>query len=181
MRFVCIDTETTGLNPENDSKLIEVSAVEIIDDKIKTKDIFQYFLNPDVYIPPYITKINGITNSLLRTYGEESFFVMTEFKQFIGDSILVFQNAGFDLKFLNYELRKLKLKIIKNKYVDTMEMSRHIFKNERYHNLDAICSRFNILIENRHRAFGDALATAQAFIKMNKIKPFTFFLKDKVY
>lgn len=180
MRFVCIDTETTGLNPQNGARLIEVSAVEILNDAVNMDNIFEHLLNPEVYVPWYITKINNITNEMMKN-AKSSYFVLTELKKFISDSILIFQNAGFDLTFLNYELRILGIEEIRNKFIDTMEMSRKIYSNERKHNLDIICSRLNIQILNRHRASGDAIATAQAFIKMKERIPFEEFIKEKVY
>jgi DNA polymerase-3 subunit epsilon len=181
MRFVCIDTETTGLNPSKGSRLIEIGAVEIVDDQLK--EDFQYLIDPGINIPYYITNINGITTSMIRKNGMPARIVLKNLKEFIGDSILIFQNAGFDLTFLNFELELYNMQKIRNPFIDTIDMSREIYKNERKHNLDIICNRLCIEIESRHRALGDARATAQAFIKMKKeLKNFPQkFLKYKEY
>ncbi len=181
MRFVCIDTETTGLNPANGARLIEISAVEIWDNVVNEDCSFQALVNPNVSIPWYITRINGITNEMMKN-AKPLKETLIEFKKFISTSILVFQNAGFDLTFLNYELKHLNIPIIENNFIDTMEMSRKLYNSHRKHNLDAICSRLNIEIKNRHRALGDAIATAWAFVKMKKYLPsYTNFIKDKIY
>ncbi len=166
MEFVVLDTETTGLSPERGARLTEIAGIVIEDGKIRHDSSFSTLIDPECGIPYHITKITGITDEMV--FGKPKFHeVLPEFLNFIGDRILVIQNAGFDLRFLDYFCNCCNLDIIRNYYIDTIHMSRKLFKGK--HNLDAIMERLNITIprNSRHRALGDVIATAEAFIKMS--------------
>ena len=165
MEFIVLDTETTGLSPDRGARLTEIAAVMVRDGEIDHETKFSTLLDPECNIPYHITKITGITNKMV--FGKPKIHeVLPEFLEFIGDNILVIQNASFDLRFLDYYCSSCNLGSIGNYYIDTIHLSKKLFKGK--HNLDAIIDRLGIEIpeKSRHRAMGDVLATAEAFIIM---------------
>ncbi|WP_235598543.1 3'-5' exonuclease [Kosmotoga arenicorallina] len=164
LEFVVIDTETTGLSPYKGAKLIEVAGMVVDKDwNIREDMAFHSMINPGVPVPIFITKLTGINNRMVKDApsAEE---VLPEFFRFISGRVLVIQNAPFDLSFLNYYAEKLDLPRITNPVIDTIRLSRKLFSGR--HNLDLILARLNILAEDRHRALGDVILTAKAFVKM---------------
>ena len=158
MREICFDTETTGLSPENGDRLVEIGAVELIN-HVPTGQIFHEYINPERDVPEEVVKIHGLTNEFLAdkpTFAE----IAQKWVDFIGDDgILVAHNAEFDMKFTNYELKKLGYKTYDwDRVVDTLAIARSEFPGAR-NNLDALCRRFNI--DNSARTFHGALLDAQ--------------------
>ena len=158
MREICFDTETTGLSPENGDRLVEIGAVELIN-HVPTGQIFHEYINPERDVPEEEIKIHGLTNEFLAdkpTFAE----IAQKWVDFIGDDgILVAHNAEFDMKFTNYELKKLGYKTYDwDRVVDTLAIARNEFPGAR-NNLDALCRRFNI--DNSARTFHGALLDAQ--------------------
>ncbi|WGS65488.1 3'-5' exonuclease [Marinitoga aeolica] len=169
--FCILDTETTGLNPQNGDRIIEIAVYNIITEESNyfVKDKFVTYINPERSIPYFITKMTGISD--FHVIGAPRFFEIADnFLNFIYNKILVIQNVGFDMKFLNRELELVGYNNLSNKTIDTIMMSRKIFKKERKHNLDAIASRLNISKQvSRHSAEGDVIITTEAFVKMRNI------------
>ena len=164
MEFVVLDTETTGLSVERGARLIEVAGVRVRDWKVYRNDTFESLIDPGCIIPITITALTGISN--LTVKGKPSVAdVLKDFYFFVGDSTLVIHNALFDLSFINHFGIKSGLGKLDNPYIDTVEMSKTVFRYGR-NNLDILLARLGIIPESRHRALGDALATADAFIAM---------------
>jgi len=159
--FTVFDLETTGLNPITDS-IIEIGAVKIRDGQIT--ESFLTFVNPGHCIPPDVTKINGITDAMVKDAPNIS-EVLPTFMQFIGDDVLVAHNAySFDAKFLLYAAHKNSIEI-KNPIVDTLPLCRKLYPGFKNHKLGTIAKELCIEIDNAHRALCDATATARIFIK----------------
>ncbi|OQY10614.1 MAG: hypothetical protein B6I29_00930 [Marinitoga sp. 4572_148] len=169
--FCVLDTETTGLNPNNGDRIIEIAVYNIITEESDyfVKNKFVSYVNPERAIPYFITKMTGISD--YHVAGAPRFFEIADnFLEFVKNKILVIQNVGFDMKFLNRELELAGYNSLNNKTIDTIMMSRKIFKEERKHNLDAIASRLNITKHvNRHSAEGDVIITTEAFVRMRNI------------
>jgi DNA polymerase III epsilon subunit len=169
--FCILDTETTGLNPQNGDRIIEIAVYNIITEKDDyfVKDKFVTYINPERSIPYFITKMTGISD--YHVIGAPRFFeIADDFLNFIYNKILVIQNVGFDMKFLNNELRLCGHNPLNNNTIDTVLLSRKLFRKERKHNLDAIAERLNIRKNvNRHSAEGDVIITTEAFVKMRNI------------
>ena len=170
--FVSVDIETTGFHPDKGGRIIEIGAIRIKGGKLI--DTFSILINPEMSIPKKITEITGITNEMVKnkpTFRE----VLPTFYDFISDSILVFHNAQFDWdRFLLYYFKKVGV-YPDNNTVDTLKLSRAYYpKNKDGYNLQAMCDKLNIKLENAHRATDDALATARLFyyLKEYKIKDF---------
>lgn len=162
--FVILDTETTGLSPHRGARLIEVAALRIRDGEIDERDWYSELINPGRPIPIFITRLTGISTRMVKNARIVD-RVLPDFLDFLKDDILVIQNAPFDLSFLDHHALDIGLSPVKNDFIDTISLSRSLFRGR--HNLDTILARLNILPENRHRALGDVLATARAFLKMS--------------
>lgn len=165
MREICLDTETTGLNPQDGHKLIEIACIELID-KVKTGNVFHTYLNPRRDVPQEAVAIHGITTDFLK---DKPIFdhVVYKFLDFIKDAKLVIHNAAFDLKFLNFELRTLGLDVIKNEVVDSLLIARNKFPGSPA-SLDALCKRFNIDLSKRtkHGALLDTELLCDVYVEL---------------
>lgn len=163
--FVVFDTETTGTKPPF-ARMTEIGAYRIKNGEIV--DEFQTLLNPEKVIPPFIISLTGITNEMVKRaplFSE----VAPQLLEFLGDSILVAHNAPFDITFLNHEIGRVyeDRKLI-NAHLCTVRLSRKLLPDLKNHRLHTVAEHFSIPIYNRHRAAGDALATAQIFVRFLK-------------
>ncbi len=167
--FVVTDTETTGINPGN-SRIIEIGAVKVLDGKVV--DRYESLIDPNCAVPHRISRLTGITTSMV--YGKrQASEVLPEFKAFLGDGVLVAHNLAFDKRFLNSELRRLKIPPLRNKSLCTVRLARRLLSGLRSKGLSSLADFYGIRIKNRHRALGDADATALVFLRMlAKLKTF---------
>ncbi|EOD00618.1 PolC-type DNA polymerase III [Caldisalinibacter kiritimatiensis] len=162
--YVVFDIETTGFSPVND-RITEIGAVKIKNNQIV--DRYNQLINPQIKIPEKIVELTGITDELVKDKPtiEE---VITEFLDFVGDSVLVAHNASFDMGFIKEKASRQGIDI-KNASLDTLELSRVLFPDLKRHKLNILAKHLNIKLENHHRAVDDAEATAHIFIKMLNI------------
>lgn len=169
-RQIVLDTETTGLKPEDGHRIVDIACVELIDGK-ETGVTYQIYLNPDRDSDPEALRVHGLTTEFLKDkprFAE----IVDEFLEFIAGSELIIHNAKFDIKFLNSELDKANKGSIWNhikNVVDTLELDKRLFADERKHSLDAICERFEISLEGRelHGALIDTSLLAKVYIEIN--------------
>lgn len=157
--YVVIDIETTGLSPQWD-EIIEVAALKILNGEIVDK--YQTLLKPSFPVDPFISELTGITKKMLET---APIFddIYQDLQHFIGDNILVGHNVNFDINFLYDEFESRNI-ILSNNFIDTMRISRRLFKDERHHRLSDLIQRHNIIIDkDLHRAEVDINATNKAF------------------
>lgn len=160
MRQIVLDTETTGLDPKQGHKIIEIGCVEMIDRKLTGNNYHQY-LQPDRTIDVGAIEVHGITNEFL---SDKPRFnqVMNEFMEYIKGAELIIHNAPFDIGFLNHELNELHQpwgKIEQHcQIIDTLVMARNKFPGKK-NNLDALCKRY--LIDNSHRELHGALLDSE--------------------
>ncbi|MBI3678569.1 MAG: DNA polymerase III subunit epsilon [Proteobacteria bacterium] len=166
MREVVLDTETTGLDPADGHRIIEIGCVELID-HIPSGMTFQAYLNPDRFVPPDSQRIHGITDEFL---ADKPFFAQKcdELLEFLGDAPLVIHNAGFDLKFLNSEFHRASRPPIPfSRAIDTIDIAKSKIPGARY-SLDELCKRFGIDLSGRtkHGALLDAELTARVYLEL---------------
>lgn len=157
MREIVLDTETTGMDPNDGHRIIEIGAVECIN-HVPTGKHLQLYINPEREVPADAIAVHGITNEFL---ADKPVFaqVYTEFIDFIKDAKLVIHNAEFDMKFLNWELKKVGHPALPwSHVVDTLGMARKKFPGSPA-NLDALCRRFNI--DNTERTYHGALLDSE--------------------
>ena len=166
IRRVILDTETTGLDPKEGHRIIEIGCLEMIDRKL-TGQYFHAYLNPERAIDPDAAKITGLTEAFLK---DKPLFaeVAEDFLHFIGqDSEVVIHNAPFDLGFLQHELSLLNHSVCSLEdtcvIVDTLLMARRLYPGRR-NNLNALCERYGI--DNSNRAYHGALLDAELLAKV---------------
>jgi DNA polymerase-3 subunit alpha (Gram-positive type) len=158
--FVVFDIETTGLNPIHDA-VTEIGAVKVRDRKIIEE--FHTFVNPGIPIPASITKLTGITEEMVKDAPPIS-EVIPVFSQFIGDAVLVAHNASFDVGFIKAKGRSKGIEF-KQPVLDTLALSRQLFKDLKQHKLNIVAKYLGIPLEQHHRAVHDATTTAQILMK----------------
>ncbi len=165
MREICLDTETTGLDPKDGHRIIEIACVELVN-RVKTGNHFHAYINPRREVPQEAFRIHGISTEFLQ---DKPIFnhVVDKFLDFISDDKLVIHNAAFDLKFLNYELKILGLEVIKNEVADSLLIARNKFPGSPA-SLDALCKRFNIDLSKRtkHSALLDTELLCDVYIEL---------------
>jgi DNA polymerase-3 subunit epsilon len=168
MREVVFDTETTGLDPRQGDRIVEVGCIELVN-YLPTGREFQIYINPGRPVSEATVRITGITNEMLR--GKPQFShpdVVDRLMEFFGDAPIVAHNAEFDRSFLNYELELLgRAQLPKERFVDTLVLARE-HRPGAPSSLDAVCKRFNISIEGRelHGALKDARLLAMAYLEL---------------
>lgn len=167
LREIVFDTETTGFNPEEGDKLVEIGAVELIN-HLPTGKTYHQYINPDRDVPEEVVKVHGLTREFLKNYPKLS-EIAPSFIDFVGDDgILVAHNATFDMSFINYEFKHLGFKTYSwDRVVDTLEIARNKFPGAR-NSLDALCRRFNIDNSKRtkHGALLDAELLAEVYLEL---------------
>jgi DNA polymerase-3 subunit epsilon len=152
MRQVVLDTETTGLDPRQGHRIIEVACIELNGRKVSERNFHRY-LNPERDIDEGAAAVHGLT--LDRLQDEPKFAdIAPALLEFIGDAELIIHNAPFDMGFLNAELAKLKLPPLDNPVIDTLKVAKEMHPGKK-NNLNALCDRY--FIDNSHRTLHGAL------------------------
>lgn len=164
LSFTVFDTETTGLDPANGDEIIQIAAVRIVNGKLLRQESFDQLVDPRRPIPKATIPIHGITPEMVK--GQPTIDkVLPAFHQFTQDTILVAHNAAFDMRCLQVKEQSTGI-VFNNPVVDTLLLSAVVHPNQESHRLEAITDRFNINILGRHTALGDAMATAEVFLRL---------------
>lgn len=159
MRQVVLDTETTGLEPDQGHRVVELGCVEIINRRV-TQNHLHLYLNPDRDSDPDALRIHGLTTEFLSTHPRFP-EIAGQLVDFVRDAEVIIHNAAFDVKFLNAELQragKPRFTDLCAKVTDSLMVAREMFPGKR-NNLDALCDRFGI--SNAHRTLHGALLDAE--------------------
>lgn len=160
MRQIILDTETTGLEPEQGHRIIEIGCVELVNRR-KTGRTFHRYLRPDREVDWGALQVHGITNEFLLQQPRFA-EVVDELLEFITGGELVIHNAAFDIAFLDAELKRLPglPRVVRDlcSVVDTLPLARQMHPGQR-NSLDALCKRYGI--DNSHRELHGALLDAQ--------------------
>ncbi len=165
MREIVLDTETTGLDPSEGHRIVEIACIELVH-HVPTGRKFHQYLNPERDMPEDALAVHGITSEFLASqppFGS----VIDELLAFIGSDQLVIHNAEFDLAFLNAELARLERDPISCSFVDTLGLARVRFPGAPA-NLDALCRRFDIDLSQRmeHGAEIDCGLLAAVYLEL---------------
>lgn len=170
MRQIFLDTETTGLYPDQGDRVIEIGCVELVNRKLTGRTLHLY-VNPQRDSHEDALRVHGITTEFL---SDKPLFaaVADELLEFVSDAELIIHNAPFDLGFLNKELSLLgrpPLKDFVSGVVDTLVMAKEMFPGKR-NSLDALCSRLEVDNSGRtlHGALLDAELLADVYINMTR-------------
>ena len=167
MREIVLDTETTGLDPHEGHRIVEIGAVEIFNG-LPTGRTYHQYINPQRNMPAEAFAIHGLGDDFLK---DKPVFadIANDFVTFIGDAQLVIHNASFDMKFINAELSWInKPPIPLNKAIDTLQIARKKFPGSPA-SLDALCRRFNIDNSARtlHGALLDSEILAEVYLELS--------------
>jgi len=152
MRKIVLDTETTGLDPKQGHRVIELAAIELEGRKVSVRRFHRY-LNPEREIDAGAAAVHGLTYERLQN--EAKFAdIAASFLEFIEGAELIIHNAPFDIGFLNHELELLGLPLLQNAVIDTLKVAREMHPGKK-NSLNALCSRYEI--DNAHRSLHGAL------------------------
>ncbi|MBK7767864.1 MAG: DNA polymerase III subunit epsilon [Sulfuritalea sp.] len=164
LSYTVFDTETTGLKPSEGDEIIQIGAVRIVNRRLLRHEAFEQLVDPRRTLPKQSMKIHHISAEML--VGQPPIeSVLPMFRAFVGDSVLVAHNAAFDMRFL--ELKQAAAGVRFDRPVlDTFLLSAVVFPNQESHRLEAIAERLGVSVLGRHTAMGDAIVTAEVFLKM---------------
>lgn len=161
--YTVIDLETTGLSPTYDS-IIEFGAIRVRNGKI-TKTFSSLVNSEDVYVDSYITELTGISQEMVNSAPCMA-DVLPGFLDFIGSDILVGHNINFDINFIYDETIRQTHSYFSNDFIDTMRISRRLFRSERHHRLSDLCKRYSLDYSTAHRALDDCKLTYECFNRL---------------
>lgn len=166
MREIILDTETTGLEPSQGHRVVEIGALELVN-HIPSGRTFHVYINPQRDMPREAEAVHGLSAEFLKdkpVFGE----IIDEFEAFIADSALVIHNAGFDLAFLNAEFSRLNVApIASDRVVDTLHLARKKHPTSS-NSLDALCKRYGVDASRRtkHGALLDSELLADVYLEL---------------
>jgi DNA polymerase-3 subunit epsilon len=167
MREIVLDTETTGLDPSDGHRLVEIGGIELFN-CIPTGQVFHRYIDPQRDMPESAYEVHGLSREFLT--GQPLFeHVAEEFLAFVGDAKLVIHNAEFDMRFLNSELQRAgRSTIALDRAVDTLTLARRRHPGMS-NSLDALCARYGIDSSRRskHGALLDAEILAEVYAELN--------------
>ncbi len=163
-KYVVLDLETTGLS-KHYHRITEIAAVKIKNNKIAEK--FEELVNPDVNIPPFITRLTGITNKMVKNKPDIK-NILPKFLDFLEDNIIIAHNATFDHGFLSVNTKTHLKKEFSNQRLCTRKLAYRILNHLPSKRLETICMHYNIENKDAHRAMSDVKATYQVFDRFNK-------------
>jgi DNA polymerase III subunit alpha, Gram-positive type len=161
--FVVFDLETTGAKAPP-CRVIEIGAYLVKNGAIAAE--FHSLVNPEMPIPPFIAALTGISDDMVSA---APMFrdIAPRFLEFLGDSVLVAHNIGFDMHFLNHEIGRVYEDYrVGNASLCTVQLSRGLLPQVENHKLKTIANHFSVQLINHHRADEDAKATAEIFINL---------------
>ena len=170
MRQIFLDTETTGLSPESGDRVIEIGCVEMLNRRLSGRNL-HFYLNPERRSHEDAIKIHGLTDEFL---ADKPLFasIADELLGFVDGAEIIIHNAGFDVGFLNEELRRLgrpKFPGFVKQITDSLLMAREMFPGKA-NSLDALCKRLEVDNSNRslHGALLDAGLLAEVYIRLTR-------------
>ena len=167
IREIILDTETTGLNPFQGDKIIEIAAIELID-HISTEKKFHCYINPERDIPETSQQIHNISYEMVK---DKPIFkeIIDELLDFIKNDSIIIHNADFDLKFLNYELNLCGFNNLQNNIIDTLSIARSKYPGSSV-SLDSLCKRFEVDLNERkekgHGALIDCYLLSEVYLEL---------------
>jgi len=172
LRFVVLDSETTGLDPHID-RMITIGAVAVCGDEIVLEDSFDALI---AVADTGAVEIHGITPDEARA-GLEETEVLTRFLDYLRDGVIVGHHIGHDIGMLDVACERHWGFRTMNRSLDTMDLTLHLERDGafaarppiRQFTLDALCSMFDVIPHDRHTASGDAFLTAQVFLRLLRL------------
>jgi DNA polymerase-3 subunit epsilon len=164
LTYTVFDTETTGLNPSQGDEIIQIGATRIVNGKLLRHESFEQLVDPRRSLNPESIPIHGIKPEMLVNQPTID-KVLPAFHAFAQDTVLIAHNAAFDMRFLQLKEGATGL-VFDQPVLDTLLLSGVLHPNQQSHRLEAIAERLNLTIVGRHTALGDAIVTAEVFLKL---------------
>ena len=167
MREIILDTETTGLSPQEGHRLVEIGCVEVVD-RVPTGRTYQQYIRPDRAMSPDAQRVHGLSDDFLKDF-PPFHEIAPAFLEFIDDAPLVIHNAAFDMKFIHAELTRISHPTpLPNPIIDTLLIARKKYPGSPA-SLDALCKRFSISIAHRtlHGALLDCHLLALVYTELS--------------
>ncbi len=164
LSYTVFDTETTGLDPAQGDEIIQIGAARVVNGKLLRSEGFEQLVDPRRGLPPAGIAIHGIEPAMLR--GQPTIEqVLPAFHAFAQDTVLVAHNAAFDMAFLQRKEAATGLRF-DQPVLDTLLLSAVVHPNQPSHDLDAIACRLGVPVVGRHTALGDAIVTAEVWLRL---------------
>jgi DNA polymerase-3 subunit epsilon len=164
LAYTVFDTETTGLNPSEGDEILQIGATRIVGGKLRRQECFEQLVDPQRSIPAAGIPIHGIRPDMVQ--GQPTIdTVLPAFHRFAQDTVLVAHNAAFDMRFLQLKEQRTGVRF-EQPVLDTLLLSAAVHPNQESHGLEAIAERLGVNVLGRHTALGDAMVTAEVFLKL---------------
>jgi DNA polymerase-3 subunit epsilon len=164
LAYTVFDTETTGLQPSAGDEIIQIGAMRIVAGKLRREDAFEQLVNPQRDIPAAGIAIHGIEPAIVADAPTID-TVLPSFHAYAADTVLVAHNAAFDMRFLELK-RERTGTAFDQPVLDTLLLSAVVHPAQESHRLEAIAERLGVNVLGRHTALGDAMVTAEVFLKL---------------
>ena len=164
LTYTVFDTETTGLDPAGGDEIISIGAVRIVNGKLLYNDIFEQLVDPKRSLPQSSIKIHGIEPEMLEGQPDIG-AVLPTFYNFTEETVLIGHNVAFDMAMLKVKEKSTGIKFTAP-VLDTLLLSAVVNPEQESHNIEAITNRLGINVIGRHTAVGDAITTAEMFLKL---------------
>jgi DNA polymerase III epsilon subunit family exonuclease len=164
LSFTVFDTETTGLDPGGGDEIIQIGAVRLVNGRLLPDERFEQLIDPRRPVPAASVPFHGLTSAQLR--GQPTIEqVLPVFHRFAQDTVLVAHNAAFDMRFLQEKQALTGLRF-DQPVLDTLLLSAVLHPHQESHRLEAIAQRMGVTVFGRHTAMGDAVVTAELFLRL---------------
>jgi DNA polymerase III subunit epsilon len=163
LSYAVVDVETTGGSPFTGHRVTEIAAVIVRDGRVA--ETFETLVNPERSIPPFITRLTHITPSMVRD--KPRFHeIAPRVAEFLRGHVFVGHNAAFDRRFVEEEVARAGCQWTGDRVLCTVRLARRLVPHLRRRSLDHLAHHYGVPITERHRAMGDALATAHCFLRL---------------
>jgi DNA polymerase-3 subunit epsilon len=163
LSYVVVDVETTGMRAYDGDRITEIAAVVVRDGAIV--DMYQTLINPERSIPPFITALTHISHAMVRD-APRFRDVCPDVLRLLQGHVFVAHNASFDWRFITAEVMRATGRELEAPQLCTVRLARRILPQLRSRRLDAVARHYGIEIPARHRAGGDAIATAHILLRL---------------
>ena len=164
LAYTVFDTETTGLDPKGGDEIISIGAVRIVNGRLLRGETFDQLVNPMRSLPWKSIQIHGIQPELLEDQPTID-TVLPQFSHYADNTILVAHNAAFDMRMLQIKEEVSGVRFT-NPVLDTMLLSAVVHPGQKDHNIEGMADRLGVRVVGRHTALGDAIVTAELFLKL---------------